>query len=399
MVNGFLSPKNGYYQMVIPYKDVDGKWKKKWISTGLKIKPGNKRKAQAMLDEARMNFKPPLIAESTELQTMLYAEYLVDYWLPVEKQNVRASTYAGYEGNANTIIAPYFREKGIRLVDLTTRDIQEFYNLQQTRVAPATVKHYHAEIHRSLYHAVRIGLIPANPATMTDRPRDVQKTVKFYTPDEVEELIEKSKNDPLGLMIKITAFYGFRRSEVVGLKWSAIDFDKGTITISHTVINVKKDGKRQLVCEDKTKNMSSYRTLPLIDTFKQELEQLRIETDLNKQICGDAYCRDYEEYIFVNPIGELFNPNYVTDHFQVILKQNGLRKITFHQLRHSCASMLVRAGVPMKQVQEWLGHSDFSTTANRYSHLEYDAKEDTARTMEEVLGLDKMNYSDSANKA
>ena len=83
----------------------------------------------------------------------------------------------------------------------------------------------------------------------------------------------------------------------------------------------------------------------------------------------------------------MIEPDYVTDHFQILLKHNGLRKITFHQLRHSCASMLVRAGVPMKQVQEWLGHSDFSTTANRYSHLEFDAKEDTAKAMEEILDL------------
>ena len=387
MVKGQIYEKKGYYYTVLSYKDETGKWKKQWRATGLEVKPGNKRKAQLMLDEARMSFKPPVRADSEELRDMLYADYLVDYWLPVAKNNVRASTYASYEGNANAIIAPYFREKGIRLLDLTTRDIQEFYNREQERVAPATVIHYHAEIHKSLNHAVRIGLIPSNPASMTERPRQVQKPVSFYSPEEVEDLIEKSKDDPIGMIIKFTAFYGFRRSEVIGLKWSAIDFDKGTITVSHTVINVKKDGRRQMVREDKTKNMSSYRTLPLVDSFRQDLEQIRADTERNRQLCRDAYCRDYEEYIFVNQIGELIDPNYVTDHFPIILKHNGLRRITFHQLRHSCASMLVRAGVPMKQVQEWLGHSDFSTTANRYSHLEYDAKEDTARAMEEVLDL------------
>ena len=387
MVKGQLYEKKGYYYTVLSYKDESGKWKKKWKATGLEAKPGNKRKALDMLDDARVKFRPPMIAKGKELDDMLYADYLVDYWLPVAKSNVRATTYAGYEMNANSIIAPYFRNRGIRLIDLTTKDIQEFYNLQQKRVSAGTVIHYHAEIHKSLNHAVRIGLIPSNPASMTERPRRVPKTISFYSPDEVETLIEKSKDDPLGMIIKFTAFYGFRRSEVVGLRWSAIDLDKGTITVSHTVTHVKMNGKSQMIREDKTKNSSSYRTLPLVDTFREDLERIKKETDKNKQLCRSSYCKEYEEYIFVNPIGKLIEPDYVTDHFQILLKHNGLRKITFHQLRHSCASMLVRAGVPMKQVQEWLGHSDFSTTANRYSHLEFDAKEDTAKAMEEILDL------------
>ena len=387
MVKGQLYEKKGHYYTVLMYKDENGAWKKKWQATGLEAKSGNKRKALAMLDEARVKFKPPVRAESKELEDMLYADYLVDYWLPVAKNNVRVTTYDGYEGNANAIIAPYFRAKGIRLLDLTTKDIQEFYNIQQNRVAPATVTHYHAEIHKSLNHAVKIGLIPSNPASMTERPHKVQKPVDFYSPEEIEKLINVSKSDPIGMIVKFTAFYGFRRSEVIGLRWSAINLDNGTITVSHTVTRGMKNGVKQVICEDKTKNKSSYRTLPLVDTFREDLKMIKETTEQNKKLCRDAYCKDYEEYIFVDAIGKLINPDYVTDHFQVILKHNGMRRITFHQLRHSCASMLVRAGVPMKQVQEWLGHSDFSTTANIYSHLEYDAKKDTANTMVEVLDL------------
>ena len=97
--------------------------------------------------------------------------------------------------------------------------------------------------------------------------------------------------------------------------------------------------------------------------------------------------REYEDYIFVDPVGKLIEPNYVSNHFQVLLKKHKLRKIKFHELRHSCASMLVRAGVTMKQIQEWLGHSDYNTTANIYSHLEYESKEETAKKMMEVLNL------------
>ena len=99
------------------------------------------------------------------------------------------------------------------------------------------------------------------------------------------------------------------------------------------------------------------------------------------------YIKDYIGYVYVNEMGDLIKPHYVTESFQKLLKANGLRHIRYHDLRHSCASLLLANGVPMKQIQEWLGHSDFSTTANIYAHLDYSSKLTSADAMLNGLGL------------
>lgn len=104
-------------------------------------------------------------------------------------------------------------------------------------------------------------------------------------------------------------------------------------------------------------------------------------------MCGRSYIKDYTEYVCVNEVGDLIKPHYVTESFPKLLKANGLRPVRYHDLRHSCASLLLANGVPLKQIQEWLGHSDFSTTANIYAHLDYSSKLTSADAMLSGLGL------------
>ena len=101
----------------------------------------------------------------------------------------------------------------------------------------------------------------------------------------------------------------------------------------------------------------------------------------------NSYCKDYLDYICVNEMGERFKPNYLSNGFKRILRDNSLREIRFHDLRHSCASLLLANRIPMKMIQEWLGHSDFATTANLYAHLEYESKLTSADAMQSVLNL------------
>ena len=109
--------------------------------------------------------------------------------------------------------------------------------------------------------------------------------------------------------------------------------------------------------------------------------------ELNKQVCGNCYNREYDGYVFVDAMGNIFNPRNLSSNFSKLLEMKGLRHIRFHDLRHSCASLLLANDVPMKQIQEWLGHSDISTTANIYSHLDYKSKLTSANVMDNVLTL------------
>ena len=123
------------------------------------------------------------------------------------------------------------------------------------------------------------------------------------------------------------------------------------------------------------------RTLPLIPTFKERLLVLRSQQDENMRLCGRCYNRNYLDYVCVDNMGTLLSPNYLSATFPKLLEKNGMRHIRFHDLRHSCASLLLANDVPMKQIQEWLGHSDFSTTANIHAHLDYKSKLASADAM------------------
>ncbi len=123
--------------------------------------------------------------------------------------------------------------------------------------------------------------------------------------------------------------------------------------------------------------------------FKERLIALKKEQANYRKLCGNSYCTDYIGYININEVGNLLTPEYVSRRFQLILANNGLKKIRFHDLRHSCASLLLANGVSMKEIQDWLGHSDFSTTANLYSHLDYSSKVSSAQMIVTALENDR----------
>ena len=156
--------------------------------------------------------------------------------------------------------------------------------------------------------------------------------------------------------------------------------------ISNLIRQASIDGKKVLVQADRAKTKSSLRTLPLVPHIRDRLLMLKGQQDTYRRLCGKSYNREYLGYLCVDEIGNIIRPNYVSEQFPKLLEKNGLRPIRFHDLRHSCASLLLANGVPMKQIQEWLGHSDFSTTANIYAHLDYASKLSSAQAMLEGLG-------------
>ena len=380
MVAGHLHEKNGYYYIILNLTDSAGKRKPKWISTGLTIK-GNKKRAEQMLMEERRKY-----ANAKTGDDVLFADFM-EQWLEIVKSTVSIPTYSSYVNAVKSIIAPYFRKKKILLRDLQAHDIQMFYQEQLQRVKASSVIHYHANIHKALKYAVKNDMIPSNPADKVERPKQDKFYGNFYDRDELNKLFEAVAGTKLELPVLLGAFYGLRRSEIVGLKWSAIDFEQNTITISHTVTSCNLDGKCVIVAKDTTKTKSSRRTLPLVPYFHEKLLAVKAQQERNQKLCGRSYNRGFLEYICVDDIGDRFKPNYITSQFPKLLERNGFRKIRFHDLRHSCASLLLASGVPMKHIQEWLGHSDFSTTANIYAHLDYSSKLTSASAMESNFHL------------
>lgn len=384
MVAGHLTLKNGKYYAVLNYKNAGGQRKTKWISLGLSEK-GNKRKAESELARLRAEFEPP--KEVGDLSSdMLFADYLLE-WLEIAKGRLAHATYGAYQGLLKSTIVPYFRKKKLTLRKLEARHLQMFYSEMLRRVTPNTVIHYHAVIHSALKYAVKTDMLIQNVADKVDRPRKNSFQPVFLSADEMQKMFEALRGTKLELPVLVAAFYGLRRGEVVGLKWDAIDFERNTITIRHIVTNAKIDGKYEIVREDRAKTKSSLRSLPLVDNIREKLLALKEQQKENKRICGNCYNREYDGYVFVDVMGNIFNPRNLSSNFSKLLELKGLRHIRFHDLRHSCASLLLANDVPMKQIQEWLGHSDISTTANIYSHLDYKSKLTSANVMDNVLTL------------
>ena len=384
MVAGHLTLKNGRYYAVLNYRNAGGQRKTKWISLGLPEK-GNKRKAEAELARLRAEFELP--KEVGVLSSdMLFADYLLE-WLEIAKGRLAVATYSSYAAMIKRPVGPYFRQRNLTLRELEARHLQMFYSEMLRKVKPNTVIHYHAIIHSALKYAVKTDMLVQNVADKVDRPKKNSFQPVFLSAEEMQKMFEALRGTKLELPVLVAAFYGFRRGEVLGLKWDAIDFERGTISVIRTVTTITVDGKQTEIEQQSAKTKSSLRTLPLIGSFREYFLQVKEAQELNKQICGNCYNHEYDGFVFVDELGERMRANYLTSAFPKFLESHGLRRMRFHDLRHSCASLLLANGVPLKHIQEWLGHSDFTTTANIYAHLDYKSKITSAQAMETGLAL------------
>ena len=393
MITGCLQKKNGYYYAVL-YLKVDGKRKTKWIATKLPVSSTSERKAQKALDEIRMQYElqeetranekamEAVLAKNCSPEAQVpFADYM-EKWLNSVRPSIATATYQSYSIMMKARVIPYFTASKIRLGDLTPQHIEDFYQtILNDGCTTNTVIHYHAIIRKALQSAVKKDILAKNPADKVERPKKNVFHGSFYSEDEMLNLFDAIAGDCLELSVKIAAYYGQRRSEVLGLRWDAIDFERKTISISHKVIEANVDGKFVPVGEDVLKTKSSFRTLPLIPVVEDLLLAEKEKQTKNRRLFKSAYCRDYLAYICVDEMGRLLRPNYVTEHFSWVIRKYDLRKIRFHDLRHTCASLLLSNGSPMKQIQIWLGHSTFSTTADIYAHLDFSAQEQSAAAM------------------
>ncbi len=365
-VTASTQEKDGKYYAVLQYKDENGKKQYKWKATKIKAEKGNKREANRKAEEIRLQFEielnaPTTIAVVTNNNDILFGNYMLD-WLEKHKHNIELSTNDGYERNVKKT-AEYFNNLGITLQELKTKHIQTYYeHLQATKnLKWNTIKRYHANIHKALEDAIRLELIDNNPADHIKHGKCEQYIAEYYNAEELNTLFEKAKNELIEPIILVTAYYGLRKEETLGLKWNAIDFKNKTITIKHVVTNGAVNGKRVVVKKDRTKSKSSYRTLPLMTDIEKLLLQEKDKQEKNKKIFGNTY-KNKDNYIFTDEEGNLIKPDRVNRRFKKLLEDNGLKIIRFHDLRHSCATLLLALGHTLEEIQIWLGHSTIKTT-------------------------------------
>lgn len=373
-MTGSLQIKNDKYFAVLNIYDQNGKRKQKWLTTGLTVK-GNKKKAEQLLREYLREYEAKAGIINTD---MLFCDS-IRHWLTVAEKRVDAVTLQGYTCLATAHIIPYFEQRNIKLKDINRRVLQAYIDEKSQHgrldgkggLSPRSLILHKNILFQTLTEAVRDELIPNNPCEYIIVPQTQRYESKFYSAEQITTLLNAIKDEPLYALIKLTAVYGLRRSEVLGLKWDSIDFNADTLTIKHTVSKVT-----EVVEKDKTKNATSRRSFPLMPDIKQMLFQLKEQEKHNRKMFGKSYADN--EYVLKWDDGRPFSPDYVTHRFAALLKKNALPHIRFHELRHSCASFLINMGFTLKDVQEWLGHSDIKMTANIYSHLDVNRKKNMA---------------------
>ena len=382
-VSGHLEVIKGIYHMKLSWVSAEGKRQRKSKSTELPER-GNKKRAQDMLIDFQREQEAELVANGYSVKDILFTDYMKQ-WLEKMRLQIRPTTYSGYEDNVYGVIIPYFKPMKLKLTEVTPKHIQDFYTKQRQRVKGSTVKSYHANIHKAFKDARKLQLIDSNPMECVDPPKKEPYHGQTYTVEEAQKILVLISDTIFEIPITMMLFYGLRREEAIGLKWQNIDFDNDTFLIAHTVTETKVDGHLQMVKEDLTKNSSSYRSLPLVAPVKELLLKKKQSIQEYRKLFRRSYYREDSDYVCVNEIGELIKPRTLSDNFKRIIRQNKIRNLRLYDCRHTAASLMLKNGVNMKQIQMILGHSDYATTANIYSHLDYSDKIPATETMKEII--------------
>lgn len=399
--------KNGKNYVVFDFKDKMGKRKRKWVSTGLPekcTKKALKEAVEEIVAEFNENWGKDQVVINTHEKSsedndepviinQELSEFFSD-WLTAIKPNVARTTFQCYK----RIVERFMKYISVNYPNITLgkmnhSQIQAFLNHKMDQgLKGSSVKQYYLAIHSAFAWAVKMEILAQHPMDKMVLPRSDRHEAVFYNEDELNKLFRVFEGHKLNLIVHIAAYYGLRRCEILGLKWDSIDFKKKTISIERKVVSdYDENGTPKLFVETRLKTNSTRRTLPLIPHIEEMLLEKRKMDKHYKKLGGKDYDTEFEGFICCDPYGKLISPNTVTHDFHYVIKKNGLKMLRFHDLRHSCASLLLANDIPMKTIQEWLGHATFNITANLYSHLEYNAKVASAETIARVLGGEKKN--------
>ena len=303
----------------------------------------------------------------------------LDRWLSESVQpTVRASTLQSYSSIVRVHIGPELGR--IPLARLTAQDVQSFLNRKQASgLAPRTCQYLHAVLRRALGQAERWGLVARNVARLVSPPCVPRAQIHPLTPVEVKKLLTAVQGHRLAALYTVAVAIGLRQGEALGLRWEDVNLEAGTISIRASLARV--DGSYVLA---ELKTQRSRRTIKLPDVCVTALAAHRESQALERDFVAAAW-QDELSLVFTRADGAPLSRHAVTRRFQRVLADAGIPKRRFHDLRHTCATLLLAQGVPLRVVMEILGHSQMATTADIYAHVLPILMADAAERMDAVL--------------
>ncbi|MCZ9312248.1 MAG: site-specific integrase [Methanocorpusculum sp.] len=369
-------------------KRKDGRWEGRY-TVGYDEQTG-KRLIKNVLGKTQAEVKEKLakaVAEAETVDVRRADEYTLGTWLQTwyelyAKPHLRFSTAEYYRRGIELHIVP--RLGDIPLKKLTGRDLQWLYkDLQehgrlreaqkgkQPGLSDSTIRGIHTMLHNALDRAVKERLIVRNPADDCVPSKIPKHEMKILPPEQIKSYLTAAEQRGVLPMFYLELISGLRKGELVALQWSDLDVENKTISVS------KQAGRNNAGDPDITRPKT-----------ENSIRKISIPQDAVDLLIAEHQKHPSNPWMFPSPkTSEMYHPDSVVNIHKKILKDAGLEHLRFHDLRHSCASLLLANGVPMKQIQEWLGHSDFNTTANIYAHLDYSSKVTSAQAMEKGLPL------------
>ena len=417
LIGGFITAKKNVYYIVLNRKDEDGKRRPLWISTELEATEENKEEAESKCLSERIRYSVDLKNGVVEIPAVkspkaavtkakadtsvdqrrnpLFAD-LLNEWLAFRHPNnivigedfnfdrqIKLNTWAGYADNIKRNLYPTFMAYGCTVQEVTVDLLKGFYsNRLKNGLKKSSVAKDYTLINQALNYAISRKMIDVNPNSAITLHKIEKYNAATLNAEQMQHYLEFIQGDILEIAILLGGFYGMRRSECLGTRESQFDFQHGFFRANHTVTKAVIDGKKIYLPSDKLKTDLSNRTYPLIPYVEERVKAKIAENKDLRKLCGNSYNREWLGYLCVHPLGEIIDPDYITNRHKALLKKAGLPHVRFHDLRHSCVGLMMANEVPIERVRDWVGHSDIRTTVNTYGHLEYHSKKQTA----EIIG-------------
>jgi integrase len=354
-----------------------GKRRQKWVAGFERERDA----AKAMRDYIARIERGEVVGESDDT----VASYLRDQWLPSRWSKVKESTWAGYKDAVEGRIIPAIG--GLPLLKVTPKHIAELYDdllasgSRDTRrgpgLAPKTVRNTGLVLKKAFGDAVRLGLLARNPAEHVEMPRVERKEMRTWSTAQARQFIGFIRGDRLEALWILMLTSGMRRGELIGLKWADIDLDTGRLAVRRARVAVGYN-----VVWSSPKTVKSARVIGLDAATCEVLRGHRARQRDEKVLVDDAYYD--EDLVFAKPDGSPLHPDYVSQRFGRLVKKAELPMIRPHDTRHTAATLLLEAGIPVK-VSERLGHSTTSITADLYQHVGPHMQEEAANKLGAML--------------
>jgi integrase len=365
------------------YKRQDGRW---CAQVSLGYKPGGRPQRKLLYGKTRSEVSEALkrmlrdqqlgLAITSDRQTV--AQFLSDWLENTVKPKNKQHTYRSYEWIIRIHLIPGLGR--LPIAKLTPQKLQAFINERHAAgLSSATVKHINATLRAALSQAQRWQIVQQNAAKLVTLPRSVRYQPRILMADQARELLKFLNGHLHEALFTVALTLGTRRGETLGLRWCDIDLENANLEVRHSLESVK--GKGLHLVEPKSDRAKRVLRMPPICVtalVKHRLAQLQ-----QKHWAGSKW--NEGDFVFTSSLGNPIHPDEISHIFPKILKDAKLPKVRLHDLRHTCASLLLSLGVPAKLVQETLGHSTYQLTMDTYSHMIPALRNEVADRLDEIF--------------